>query len=546
MEKRNIVVWLDYVAVAIIVITFFVISYCGFFTSDDIGPDRNSIIDVFRHTKWFYFHLGGRYLSVTANGLFSRLLGDNKLWYDIVNTLFFLSLIMICGTLIFNDKKIHIRIVLLFALMFWLLCPDPGQTLFWAAGSITHMWANVLTFLFLWLFFKYKGDDFCIAGKLGLFIISVFFAAEFIPCASICGAFVVYYAFHLKEFRRNAVPIVIGYIIGSVLVLFAPGNFLRAADEINASAGDRVKELLSNPIQEVVKYKALWLFMIVLVWGWIRNQVIVKAWVKNNLVLLLSLGWSVVAFSVVFRPANRALFFPEVLSLVLFLIFMFDNYKIFGIPFLDKTMSTDGFAIRSAILVLLFVVFMVDASFAVAETKKQSKINDALLEEIAGSNGNVALDQVIPSHRMAYAPSFPSWTWEPLADRFGFDSVHIYPYYCQEKYYKQGPPLENIYIDEVNYENDNDVFGKYVKLIARIESEKMQGQSQKVVIAIDYSRPRKWYKTWLDKRRNYQYDRTEVVERKAPDVCFDGYCYYVMWFGRDNAKNLKRVNYELK
>ena len=36
MKNSNVILWLDYAAVAIIVIAFFVISYCGFYYSDDI------------------------------------------------------------------------------------------------------------------------------------------------------------------------------------------------------------------------------------------------------------------------------------------------------------------------------------------------------------------------------------------------------------------------------------------------------------------------------------------------------------------------------
>ena len=35
-KKVNVLLWLGFVAVAIIVIAFFVISYCGFFFSDDL------------------------------------------------------------------------------------------------------------------------------------------------------------------------------------------------------------------------------------------------------------------------------------------------------------------------------------------------------------------------------------------------------------------------------------------------------------------------------------------------------------------------------
>ena len=550
-KKVNVLLWLDYVAIAIIVIAFFVISYCGFFTGDDFVMDYgiSSISDVFERTKNWYFTLGGRSFSVASQYLFVGVLGDNKVWFDIMNTVFFLLLLLACGRLINDNKKDSVFYVLLFALLFWFLCPFPRQTLFWAAGSITHLWANTLVFVFIALFLRYKDDNFSVVGKLVLFVFSVFAAAEYIPCASLCGAFVVYYAFHIKSFKGNVIPFVVGYAIGSMLVLFAPGNFGRIVME-NYHPG-QLLDVVKYPMREIVKYKALWLFLVVLVLGWIKNKEMVKIWMRNNFFLLLSLGWGVVAFSVVFRPQIRGLFFPETLSIVLLLRFLFENGSVLNLRFLDKNKRI----VRIVVLVLLYCAFMVDALFAVSETKKQSLNNEKLQKELLDSGGVVALDRVISSHRLAYPPYYTAlWAYKPMAWKFGLDSVCVYPFYCQDKFYKQGFPSENIYIDEVSHlkgsnewENPSaDVFGKYVRLIVRIKTEELQASNNHVTFTIDYTRPRKWYKSWMDKWRNYQYERTAVVEIDEPEVCFDGYCYYLIWFGRENVKGLKSIKYEFE
>ena len=154
------------------------------------------------------------------------------------------------------------------------------------------------------------------------------------------------------------------------------------------------------------------------------------------------------------------------------------------------------------------------------------------------------MDYMISSHRMAYSAEFPEFTWEPLADKFGLDSVHVYPFYCQDKFYNQGLPWDNMYIDKVKY--DYDLFGKYFHVIMRIKDEELQAPDNIVVFTIDYTRPRKWYKSWLDNWRNYQYDRTLVVEREKPDVRFNGYCYYGFRFKRENLKNLKSIKYAVE
>ena len=131
---------------------------------------------------------------------------------------------------------------------------------------MTHLWGNTLAFVFLWFFLKYKDDNFSIVGKTGLFFMSIVAAAEFIPCASICGAFLIFYAFHIKQFKGNVVPFVVGFAIGSVL-LFAPGSFNRATLYFSNSFYDRMEFLFSRPIQEIMKYKALWLFLVVVFGG---------------------------------------------------------------------------------------------------------------------------------------------------------------------------------------------------------------------------------------------------------------------------------------
>jgi hypothetical protein len=554
MKKSNFLIWLDFVAVVIIVITFFVISYFGYFTGDDFVMDYrvSSISDVFERTKNWYFTLGGRYFSVASQYLFVGMLWNNRVWFDIMNTVFFLLLLLACGRLISNSKKGNVFYVLLFALLFWFLCPFPSQTLFWAGGSITHLWANALVFAFLALFLRYKDENFSVVGKFGLFIVSVFAASEYIPCASLCGAFVVYYAFHIKSFRGNVIPFVVGFTVGSMIVLFAPGNFERIVFENVSYHPSRLLDLVRHPIREIVKYKALWLFLFVLALGWIKNKEAAKIWMKKNSFLLSSLGWSVIAFSVVFRPNIRALFFPETLSIVLLLRFLFWDDAVLNLRFLDE----DKRFVRCVVLVLLYIAFMVDAVFAVSETKKQSLNNKKLLKELLDSGGVVASERVFSSHRFAYPPFYNiGWEFEPLADKYGLDSVIVYPHFCQDKFFKQAPPLENIYIDdELKYSSNSndafgngiDVFGKYVRLIVRVESEYLQGKNNHIIFTIDYTRPRKWYKSWLDKLRNYQYERTSVFERDEPDVCFEGYCYYIIWFDRENVKGLKSIIYEIE
>ena len=269
------------------------------------------------------------------------------------------------------------------------------------------------------------------------------------------------------------------------------------------------------------------MFLAVFVLGWVKEREVVKKWTKDNAVLLLSLGWSVIAFSVVFRPIKRALFFPEALPLVLVLKFLYDNASVIKNRFVDRSHRFNLSIVRKVVTVLLFAVFLADATFAAIETNKQRKNNDVSLSQILDSGGFVALDNMLSSHRMAYAPVFYTNTFKAVADELDLDTVCVYPYYCLDKYYDQDPPLENVFVAYDYYADDVDVPKNVVVLVMRIEEERLQVEGGHVVFTIDCGR-----------------QEPIVFEREGPSYCFEGYGYYPFYFDRDDADNLKSVSFE--
>ncbi len=530
LRKTNGLDWVCYIAALMIAIAFFIISLSGFMMGDDLWMNGavSSMVDLVKHTGWFYFHSGGRLFSVACQYMFSGVLGDHRIYYAIVNTLFFVLFIIVCSKLVKDEKEGFASCLLLFALLFWFLCPVPKNTLFWIAGSTTYLWANTFSFLFLLAYQKYKDEDFGHKEKLGLFVLSFLAASEYITAAAISGALVVYYAFNFKKLKGNTVSLVFGFIVGSIVLLFAPGSLRRAGFDSNCASPFDIMELVRHPLWEMMKYKSLWLFLAVFVFGWIKEREVVKKWIKDNAVLLLSLGWSVIAFSVVFRPVNRALFFPEALPLVLFLKFLYDNPSVIKNRFAGLSSRYNWLIIRKVVIAVLFAVFVADASFAAMETNKQRKNNDASLAEIVDSGGIVALDQMLSAHRMAYAPVYYPHTFDELAKKLDLDTVCVYPHYCLDKYYNQNPPLENVYVVYDYYADDADVPKDVIVLVIRIEEDRLQAEGSHVVFTIDGNR----------------HGKMLVFERDAPSYCVNGYGYYPFYYSRKDAKYLKSVKYE--
>lgn len=483
-----------------------------------------SVAELMNRLIIIYNNWSGMVVVKLFQYVFCNLLQDQKWCFDLVNTLMFVMCLFMCGKLI--TKRNLIAVTFVFALFFWFLCPIPRETLFWAVGSTVYLWSNVLVFAYLVLYLSFKDKNSPIVFKIGMFFFSIVSACNIIPCVSICGAFVVYYLFHIKQLKGNAVPLVVGFVIGSLAGLCAPGNFARMAVYGSISFFDKINDLMRHPVREIIKYKALWLLVLVLIYGFRNRKPVMKKWLKDNEILIITLGWSIIAFSVVFRPDVRALSFTETLSIVLMMKFIIDT---------KESTSLSKYVVLCG-EVGLFMLLIVDAFCAVKETKVQRDNNVRLLAEIADSNGVIALDVPSSKHRMAYAPFYPSWTWETLADKMKLDSVHVYPFFCQDKYFINSSLGENVYVDE----GGKIGYGYDPMIIIRMPYPDMEGLHH-YSFSITYLRPKKWYKSWLDNIRDYQYERTIEVESGSPEECFDGFEYFIVWFKKDNAKNIKKV-----
>ncbi|MBO4581868.1 MAG: hypothetical protein J5701_06255 [Bacteroidales bacterium] len=515
------------IASGIVVIAFFIVSYCGFFWSDDWYPmsyQVSSLKDIFPIAGNLYMTWGGRYFGYFVSFLFICLL-KNKLWFDIFNTLFFCTLIVISGCLIADKKSEISKTLLPFALLFWFLCPLPSESLFWVSGATNHFWTSTLVFLFLYIFLQYKDKNFSPWKKTGLFFISLFSAQSEIPCMSIGGALFVYYLFNLKKIKNNTIPLILGFAIGTLLLLLAPGNFNRAETHPYYLAFfDHLIDIFHHPIQEIRKYKALWLLVgtwLIFLW---KNKNMAVEWVRNNVFLLLILLWSIFLFSFIFHLNDiRASFFIETMSIILFI-------KLAKHWFLQASCYTPY---KWASLIF-FILFAVDASFAIAETKKASQTNDRILQEIAAANGIVAVDLPQPEHRMTPTVSFPNWTWEGLAHKLGLDSVKIYPHYCQEKYWQSLPVSESetsVFIDE---------YRRYqTPVIIRCPEEKNEN-----LICEIQAKEKKWFYLFKERLHCPHEDILLKIPLQQPATNCNGYSYYVVVFDHDKTPffNIKNVN----
>ena len=521
----------------IVVIFFFVICRCGFFVSDDwsMGIGLTSFREVVAATIGFYNHWGGGVFSAFCQYLFCGLWDGNKLWFDLVNTLMFLLTVLLCGKLIGTGKKAFWPFVLLFSLLFWFLVPVPNETLFWPVGSIGYMWISVLNLVFLWMVERHKKDELPVWENLALLVLSI---VCMISVSGIVagGLLMLYYLFHRKELSNTGWCMIAGCIIGGLIGTLAPGNFARAGTGGEFSLVSYLVRSFSplSVMHALLNYRAMWLLVVCLALLFVITRDMAKEWCRNHIVLLLVLAGGVFVNSTVFAPyisSNRTLYFSEVLSIVLLLGMIY--YLIDESTLVSSNLSSIVQRMCMIVAVLLFGFFVVDGIGAVANTKQLCSYNEECLNEIRLSNGVVALDLAPEAHRMAMSPMYPNWSWEGIACKLELDSVHVYPYYCLDKYFE--PPLcyaDNVYVDKIG------VYDSQGMVVIRCpETDSLHG----FVCQIDYERPRKWYWAWIDRIRLYEYGRSVEVDCSEPEICYQGYCYYVIWMSTENCRNIKRI-----
>ena len=531
VKKDRIYETLALAGILVIGIFYFLISRAGFFTGDDLaGMERiHTMADNVEDVKELYMNWGGRLFSWFVSNIFIRILHD-KLWLDIFNTVFF-ALLLLFGSLLIAEGRQHkdsfFRVALAFTSLFWLLCPSAVTVLFWPAGTSCYLWPTVFMLLFLWLFMRFKDQKLAWWQNVLLLLLAMLTATNEIPCIGICAALLLHVILHRKSMTKTAWFLVVGFVLGSVVCVLAPGNFARSGTGGGETSMVSMLKTMFSPLRvmaEMGKLKAFWLLLAGLLAWLFRSKKDALAWCRQNLFVLTALFVSLLSCLFLFSLYNdsgRYLIFSETMAMVL-LVRMILSWCATS----EKPSIKCKRIVSACVLAVLFGVCVFDAHAALVATKKQQANNERFMAEIKQSGGVLALEVQGSRHRMALQPSFPKWTWEPLAYKLALDSVHIYPAYCLDKYW--GEPLES--------------GAAYCVTDGMVVIRHPEGAFPNGIdCRIDYNRPRKWYKAWLDKLRDYQYARSVEVSKSNPDFCYAGHCYYGFYMKSENCKGITNV-----
>lgn len=231
--------------------------------------------------------------------------------------------------------------------------PLPGHIFLGSISMcINYLWVSCAVVWFLLLYNHIgNGDTPCKRWKnICLFMVALIVGSlQESFTIGLSGAFFIYYCFHINEFKGSVRWLVLGFWIGTAIVTWAPGNFVRMEVEKTQNIFVGITRYTKNIISLVIETKLLlgviFLSMILSV----KNSGGIKNFLSKNTILLLSMIIEALVVILVYSGA-RQLTSIELFALILLVKMLYE----FGGRLVDKY----HVALEVLMVVILLIVYV--------------------------------------------------------------------------------------------------------------------------------------------------------------------------------------------
>ena len=194
------------------------------------GERINSLMDILKYQWTQYFNWGGRTI---AHIIAQTFLMFPKWIFSIANTIVYIILIY----LIYlhakgKEQEDKPLMLLLIHLALWFLLPAYGQSCLWLVGSCNYLWTTVIILFFLLEFTNNASSKDSIMKIIAMLLLGVIAAwtnenTSFGVLVIIIGVLIIKKINH-KKVKKWEISGFIGAILGFLILILAPGNFVRA------------------------------------------------------------------------------------------------------------------------------------------------------------------------------------------------------------------------------------------------------------------------------------------------------------------------------
>ena len=285
-----------------------------------------SVADCFVSQYNHYFYQHGRLPVMFLVQLFDAVLG--KELYNICNGIVFCVTLFLLVKYTFRKQSVFAVVLSVFLIFFFI--PAFGDTHLWLTGSIDYLWASTFILFFLFIFKRYSK----LTPSLHLlwicpFALIVGMCHEAFSLSLSFGLLVYLYFERKHLLNTSALPIAIAFIIGTLLLAFAPGTQRRLHLESGIDMMYFLKRIVAGIYSLFFTLRIFWFFIVLLIYVYRKNKSEAKKFLMQHVFVFSAMIVSPAILFVDGKYGGRINYATEVLALIMFLhlIYRFDLLK---------------------------------------------------------------------------------------------------------------------------------------------------------------------------------------------------------------------------
>nr|MBP3258644.1 hypothetical protein [Bacilli bacterium] len=192
------------------------------------GGVISSFFDIIKNQFDHYMTWGGRSVAHTIAQIFLILL--NKNIFNVINAFVFTALVGLIYKNSIGANEQRPILIPIIGLLMWYFVPVFGQTSIWLIGSCNYLWTATFVMLNIYLFRNEKIKNNTINIIL-MFLLGVLAGWSNentgFGCISVLVMFLIVKKFKKEKIHGHQISSLLGTILGYVVMLVAPGNYVR-------------------------------------------------------------------------------------------------------------------------------------------------------------------------------------------------------------------------------------------------------------------------------------------------------------------------------
>ena len=192
------------------------------------GGVITSFFDIIKNQFDHYMTWGGRSVAHTIAQIFLILL--NKNIFNVINAFMFTALVgLVYKNSIGTSERKPILIPII-GLLMWYFVPVFGQTSIWLIGSCNYLWTATFVMFNIYLFRNEKMKN-NVVNIILMFLLGILAGWSNentgFGCISVLVMFMIVKKFKKEKIHKHQISSLLGTILGYVIMLVAPGNYVR-------------------------------------------------------------------------------------------------------------------------------------------------------------------------------------------------------------------------------------------------------------------------------------------------------------------------------